>query len=323
MEFARRRFVTACALLAALFAAAAGAQEIYAARVNGVGIPLPEVEAGFDEMLKEKGLHLLQVRDPAKVKRMKREVLDGLIDDELLWQEARKHKAIVGDREVDEAFAVAAKNFKGEEKLKLRLAQEGVTEADYRDRIRRSLSGQKYAQTAVARSVKLSDKEIRQFYKDNPDKFKRPEMVQARHILIGVAPDATEAQRAAAREKIEKILAQARSGTSFEELAREQSEDATKQWGGQLDPFPRGQTAPAFEEAAFRLKPGEISGVVTTPAGFHIILVEQHFPALVVSEKDARERIKEYLQGTRQQEAIKKLLEELRAAAKIEMLLPL
>ena len=318
------------ALLAAWLAAGlwagpapATAQEIYAARVNGAGITLKAVEAGFDEILKDKGMHLLQVRDPAKVKQMKHQALDSLIDDELLWQAARKNNAVADDRAVDEAFALAAQAFKGEDRLRLRLAQEEIDEADYRERIRRKLSGQRYAEAYAAKKVKVSDKEIRAFYKANPDKFHRPETIRVRQILIRVAPDATEAQRAEARAKVEGILAEARSGKDFGELARQHSEDATKQWDGELDPMTRGGGVPAFEAAAFALEPGGISEVVSTSFGFHVIKMEQRFPEVTISEKDARERIRTYIETTRREEAVKALLVELRAKATIDMLLPL
>ena len=323
MSYARNRSIALGLLLGALLALPARAQEIYAARVNGAGITVQEVEAGFDETLKERGLHLLQVRDPAKLKQMKHNVLERLIDDELLWQEARKNNALATDAEVDAAFAQAAQAFKSEEKFRLRLAQENFTEEDYKERIRRKLSGQAYANAAAAKGVEVSEDDIQAFYKANPDKFHRPEMLRARHILIKVAPDATKAQRADARRKIRDLLAEARAGRDFAELALENSDDATRQWGGELDPFPRGRMAPAFDKAAFALKPGQVSGVVTTPSGFHIIKLEERFPAVSISLKDAHDRIEGYLRSTRQQAALAKLLEELRAQAKIEMLLPL
>jgi peptidyl-prolyl cis-trans isomerase C len=312
----------AIAVLAALWSWSAAAQEIYVARVDGNGITVQAVEAAFDEMLKEKGLHLLQVRNPAKVKEMKHEALDGLIDDELLWQAASKSGMVADDAAVDAAFAVAAKAAKGEERLRLRLAQEEVSEADYRERIRRKLSGQRYAQAAAEKKVSVGEAEIRDFYKANPDKFHRPEMLRARQILIKVPADATKAQRAQAQSRLRGILAQARAGKDFGELAREHSEDATKQWDGELDPIARGSLPPALEKAAFALKPGEITGIVATPAGLPIVQLEQRIPEVSISEKDAHDRIAAYLRARKTEEAIRELLADLRAGANIEMILP-
>src|SRR5512135_2340503 len=130
----------AWALSAVIWAAglpAAQAQEIYVAKVNGVGISMQELEGGFNDLLKERGLHLLQVRDPNRMKSMKREVLDALIADELLWQEARHAQMVASDKEVEDAYAQGAKLFKGEEQFELRIKQEGYTVAEYKERIRK------------------------------------------------------------------------------------------------------------------------------------------------------------------------------------------
>lgn len=317
-----RRFALAALLLAA--ASPAAAQELLAARVNGTGITVEQMEGAFEELLKERKTHLLQVRDPARMKRMKREALDRLIDQELLWQEAKKKKMAATEKEVDAAFEQFMKGFKSEERARLRLEQAGHTEASYREQIRKKLSGDKYADSIAAKAAKtVADKEIKQFYKDNPDKFHRPEMARARHILILVRPDATPEQRDAARTKIEAILAEARAGKSFDELARLHSEDATKQWGGELDPFPRGKFTQEFDAAVWALKPGEISGVVATAHGFHIIKLEERIPGATVTEKQARDQIKAHLAAQKGKAAVDKEIEWLRASGSVEYLMPL
>jgi peptidyl-prolyl cis-trans isomerase C len=302
-------------------AAPAAAQEVLAARVNGTGITVQQMEGAFDESLKEKKLHLLQLRDPNRVKGMKREILDQLIDQELLWQAAEKKGVVVSDKEVDAAFSQARGKFKSEERFKLRLEEEGYTEEAYRELIRKKLSGDRYADS-IAGSAKVSDKDIHAFYIANPQLFKRPEMLRARHILIKVPGDATQQQRAEARRKIDEVLAEARSGKDFDELARKYSEDATKQWGGELDPFSRGQMDTAFETAAFGLKAGQISGVVVTANGFHIIKVEERIAAVTISEKQAKPRIKDYLEAQRGKEAVAAELQSLRASGNVEILIP-
>jgi parvulin-like peptidyl-prolyl isomerase len=317
------RFLMAWALLWAADLSAVQAQDIHVARVNGAGISTQELEGGFNDLLKEKGLHLLQVRDPQRMKSMKREVLDLLIENELLWQEAQRAGRVAGDSEVEEGYAQGAKAFKGEERFELRLRQEGYSVEEYKERIRRRLSGLRYLDAALAQTAQVTDEEVSAFYQANADKFRRPEMLHVRHILIRVEPAAGEAERAAARRKIEAILQRARAGERFDELAQLHSEDATRQWGGELDPFPRGTMAKEFEEAAFRLEPGGLSDVVATAAGFHLIKVEQRIPAATLGEQDAAARIRDHLGGTKREQARKKLMDELRARARIEMLLPL
>lgn len=311
------------ALLGLAWAAPALAQEVYVVKVNGTGISIRELDGAFNEYLAEKKLHLLQVRDPNRMKRMREEVLDTLVDQELLWQEAKRQKIVASPKEVDDAYAILVGKFKSEDRLKLKLDEEGYTVDSYKEHIKKRISGDRYADSVAAKAAKATDAEIHDFYKNNPDKFHRAEMARARHILIRVAPDAKDEQRAEARHRIEDILAKAKAGTDFAELARTYSEDATKQWGGELDPFPRGQMPKPFEEAVFALKPGEISGVVATVQGLHIIQLEALIPEVTVSEKDAHDRIKSYLDSAKGEEAVKAKVQDLRSKAKIEMLLPL
>lgn len=139
--------------------------------------------------------------------------------------------------------------------------------------------------------IQLNDQEIEQYYKLNPDKFSSPELRQARHILIrSDAKDSAEL-KAAKRKKLEAILALAKAGKDFGQLAREHSEDASGKNGGDLGFFSKGQMVPPFAEAAFALKEGEISPVVETQFGLHLIKLEKIKPAAVTTLAAARERI--------------------------------
>lgn len=318
------RFAVLSAVLLGLTftAPSVSAQQVTAVRVNGVGISVGEIELRFDETLREKGLHLLQVRDPHRVKQMKHDALNELIDEELLWQAAQKRRAIADDARVDEAFAQAARAAKGEDRLRLRLAQDEISEAEFRERIRRRLSGENHAQSVSYAGVSVSEEDIRAFFDANPAKFQRPEMLRARHILIKVAPDAGPAERAAARGRIQRLLVEARAGKDFADLARTHSEAATKQWDGELDPFARGTLAPEMEKAAFALQPGQVSDVIAAPDGLHIVKLEERIEAVSVPLQEASPRIREYLVAQRLREQRTKLLEELRALADIEVRLP-
>ncbi len=128
----------------------------------------------------------------------------------------------------------------------------------------------------VAESVKVPDSELQRAYAAQQERFRTPERVHARHILLKTM-DKQPAEVAAIQKKMEDLLQKAKSGADFADLARKNSEDtgsAVK--GGDLDWIVRGQTVPEFEKAAFELKPGEISGLVKTQYGFHVIKVEAH-----------------------------------------------
>ncbi|HXV20083.1 MAG TPA: SurA N-terminal domain-containing protein [Desulfuromonadales bacterium] len=130
------------------------------------------------------------------------------------------------------------------------------------------------------KEVTFEEGELEKYYRRHLDRFDIPEQVRAAHILIRVAGDAGDMMRQQKRQLAEKILAEARSGKDFAQLARQHSEDpGSAAKGGDLGFFPRGAMVGPFEEAAFALKPGEISGIVETPFGLHIIKCEGRIEA--------------------------------------------
>lgn len=329
-----RRRICAGALLAALALGAGllGAAGIAwgqfsgygaAAKVNGVAISSERLEAGFQELLRERKINAARMQNPERFKALKREALDTLIDQELAWQAAEKAKVTATPREVDDALAETRKAFRSEQAFRERVAADGFSEETYREQVRKVLSGRKYLDQVAKRSVKVTEAEIEAFYKENPDKFDRPEMLRARHILVAVSRDASAEQRNAARAKIEGVLKEARAGKNFDQLARENSDDPTRQWGGALDPIRRGQLVKEFEDAAFSLQPGQISAVVQTPIGFHIIKLEERMPAATMPLDQARDRIRAHIEASKREQAVRQELEFLRADARIEILAPL
>ncbi len=299
------------------------AQPVLAARVNGEGIPHERLDRQFEDLLRERRLNIARMNNPAKAKEIKREALDNLIRIELLWQEARSAGLAASDEEVENAMAEARGRFRTREAFVARIERSGFTEASYRVHTRKLLSGDRYAQRVVDRDVRVTDKDIEEFYAINPRLFRRAEQVKARQIMVAVPAGAPAAQREQARRRIDELLARARAGESFEELARQHSEHATRQWGGELDPFGRGEQAKPFEDAAFALSPGAISGVVETAEGLHIIKLEQRSDAVSVPLDQVRERIRDHLVTSRGKEAIDKEVEQLRVLGKVELLTPL
>ncbi len=150
--------------------------------------------------------------------------------------------------------------------------------------------------------VQVSDREVEDYYEINLDQYKVPEKIRARHILIKTDPSDTSAQLSEKRKKAEKILAEAKSGTDFAELARKHSQDATASDGGDLGYFARGEMIGPFEKAAFALKPGEISPVVKTRFGFHIIKLEDRQEARTIPLEEVRDKIKQAVLKQKAQE---------------------
>ncbi len=145
------------------------------------------------------------------------------------------------------------------------------------------LLAMEFVREKVINNIKVSEEDIRQYYNANIEKFKQKESVRARHILIKVPENADATVREKARKKAEDLLKRVKAGEDFKKLASEYSEDpGSAKKGGDLGYFTRGRMVKPFEDAAFSLKPGEVSGIVKTKFGYHIIKVLDKKPGGVM-----------------------------------------
>ncbi|HPJ24573.1 MAG TPA: peptidylprolyl isomerase [Synergistaceae bacterium] len=165
-----------------------------------------------------------------------------------------------------------------------------------------------YAVRSIIMDVSATDEDVKAFYEENQDKFATPEKVRARHILVEN------------EEEAKKILQEIRDGKPFEDAAKEYSTCPSKEEGGELGFFVKGQMVPEFENAAFALEVGSMSDPVKSQFGWHIIEMEEKQPSSVVPLEEATAAIKTMLTQQKQQEAFYKKLEELRKEYPVEIL---
>jgi peptidyl-prolyl cis-trans isomerase C len=157
-------------------------------------------------------------------------------------------------------------------------------------------TAQEYLQKSLAKDITIDDQNIKQYYEANKDKFKVPEQIRARHILVKVSSKSSEEDKKKAKVKIEELRERLVKGEDFAKLAKEYSDDpGTKKKGGDTDFFSRGKMVKPFEDAAFSLKPGAISDIVETKFGYHIIKVEDRKEARTMSLDETKESIGQYL----------------------------
>ena len=177
-----------------------------------------------------------------------------------------------------------------------------------------------YIKREVVDKIAIPENELKSYYDSHQEEFKTPEMVRARHILIRVSPSSTDQEKKKAREKTEEILAKIKKGEDFEKLATQFSEDpGSKQRGGDLGFFPRGRMVKSFEDAAFSLKPGEVSGIVETQFGFHIIKLEEKKEAGVEPFETAREKIRQKLLQEKMKTEVAEFINESMKAANAQI----
>jgi peptidyl-prolyl cis-trans isomerase C len=282
------------------------------ARVNDEAIERWEVEAAVREIT----VASLHPVPQAERDELVRAVLDRLVEHHLASQIARARGIAATDAEVDADLEQMRRDQPNEKLFEQGLAAAGITSEQLRHQRRLSLDMAKLIRAASSGPV--TETSIAAYYRDNRDRFLLPETVTASHILIRVFPDSTAEQRDVARRRASDILSQILGGADFARTARDQSEDAdTALSGGLLGSFPRGQMPPSFEAAAFSIKPGEISELVETPLGFHIIRVDAHAAGRMQTLDDVRGDIRELLTTRAEQEALDRLIEEARRTAKI------
>ncbi len=285
------------------------------ARVNGEAV----TRADFDRLVKN--MELGNGPIPADQRdRVLRDALDQLVTYTMLKQETKARNLTVSDGEVEERVKQMRSQFPDPKAFETALAQRGMTVDRLRADARADIVIGKLLDAQVANLPGPSDAQAREFYDKNPDKFKQAESVRASHILILADQNADAAAKKQARAKADALLKRARGGADFARLARENSQDGSAQQGGDLNYFPRGQMVPAFEEVAFALKPGQISDVVTTQFGYHIIKVTDRKPASTIAFEQVTDRIKQYLTDQGKQEHVKTFIDGLKGKAKIEVL---
>lgn len=290
------------------------------ARVNGVGISEEEFARNWEYFLQRSGIPTDHAGKSGKVEEFRQQVLDRLVDEELLFQDSQARKLGASAEQVDAELEKAHQQFPTPEAFAEALARNRLSEEGLRKVFTRNLSIQSLVEQDIGKGVAVSDAEVHDFYAGNTESFQTPEQVRARHILV--APDAkSEEARQAAKAETEGLLAQIRGGADFEEIARKSSDCPSAQQGGDLGFFRRGQMVREFDEAAFALKPGEISGVVETQFGYHIIRLEERTDAGTVPETDAAPRIREHLVSRKTDAAVEQRLKELREKARIELLM--
>ena len=287
------------------------------ARVNGEGVTKVEFDRLVNNMEQGAGQKI-----PAERRdEILRGAIDQLVTYAVLAQEVKARNIVVADAEIEGDLKQMQAQFPNEEEFKKALAGRGMTLERLRSDARVEMAINKMMEAELANQPAVTDAQAREFYDKNPEKFKQDEAVRASHILLKVDEQADAATKKKALARARAVLKQARGGADFAALAKKHSQDASAQQGGDLDFFSHGQMVAPFDQAAFALKPGQISDIVTTQFGYHIIKVTERRPATTVTFEQANDRIKQYLAGQQKQEHAQAFIEGLKKKAKIEVLI--
>ena len=286
------------------------------ARVNGEAIERWELESAVRDVEARAGAPM-----PAE---QRNEVLRGLLEQlvsmHLLAQEARTRNVTVADADVKGRIDQARQGFQSEDAFQKALAANGGSIDRMQQDITRRLQISKLLDQEITPKVSVQDNDIKAFYDQNLERFKESDSIRASHILIAIPPNASAADKQQARAKADAVLKKVQSGADFAQLARAESQDrGSAENGGDLGFFGKGQMVPAFEAAVFNLKPGEVSPVVETQFGFHIIKHQEQRAARTTPLAEVNQQIAQYLRAQQGEEKTAAFVEQLKAKAKVEM----
>lgn len=298
--------------------AAADTNNPILAKVNGVAVYKAELDKRMNLLVRQISMQPNQLSE-ADIAELRQRVLNDLIEYKMLLQEAEKQGLKVDAAEVDAEFAALKSGFNSDADFAKALADSGVAEADFRQTVTDSILIQKLFDKQLASKIAVSEKEALEFYQNNPSLFEQEERVHARHILKMVAPNANAIERDKQKKELEEVLRAIKNGADFAEMAMKYSDDSSKIMGGDLGYFTRGRMVKPFEDTAFTLEIGDVSGIVETQFGYHIIKVEDHQQPRTIPFEEIKGVLVENLSIQKQQEAIGKYVGELRKKAQIEI----
>ena len=256
--------------------------------------------------------------DESMMGSMRDKVIDSLINRELLYQQSKAKGIITNAEEIDNSIDQIKQRLEAGQSFESLLAEMGITIETMRTQVGQANAIQKLLEVVVYPKAMVSEKESRIFFENNPQYFQKPEEVKASHILIQVAPDAGDEEKLAARKKIEEVQIKIEAGDDFAELARQYSEGPSNVSGGDLGYFDRKKMLKPFSAAAFALKPGEVSDIVETRFGFHLIKVYDKKAKSSYVFEDIKDRLREILRQQKIKDETVRYLEELRKTADVK-----
>ena len=314
--------VKALAIIAiALLPVTAGAELIsgIAAIVNDDVITTYEVEKEAALVAKE-----MEKRSPAEAAdktALSKTALNRLIDKKLIEQKIKELDIRVSEEEVRQSIEdVKKQNKLTQEALVAALAAQGLTFDQYKTQLKEQLERLRLMSQEVRAKIQVGEREMREYYDANRAKYGEEEFFHARQIYFKIGKDAPASEVERVTAKAVKVLQEAKSGKDFAELAKKYSDDpAAAKDGGDLGTFKKGDMIPEIERAVDTMKPGEISDLVRTPAGIHIIKLEERTKGKAKPFEEVKAEIEDFLYKKKSEDRFNQWVTDLRKGAAIEI----
>ena len=298
------------------------------ARVNGVDIESKYIKFRLNQILRT-------VPRPLTVKEktsIAKDLIEKEVVRELVNQQGKKENLTIDSELIDKEMTSLSASYSSEEDFKKALEARNITLEDIKKSMQIDINARQLLNVQIKGKINISDEEVKKYYDNNKPKFVRPEAYHTRHILAAFFPPEAlrnqtieELQKSKeyfariAEEKIDKVMADLKKGADFEEVAKNQSDDeSSRENGGDLDFIYKGVFDASFEEAAEKLKPGEISGKIKTRFGFHVLQLIETKASETAPFNEMKPGIQKHLFLEEAKKQVASYVEELRKKAKIE-----
>jgi parvulin-like peptidyl-prolyl isomerase len=280
--------------------------------VNDVEISQDAIMFELDRLIRFYASHgMSQAELTSNMERLREKAVDQAIGAKLLFLRAEQLDVKVTGEEIDAEVEKVKTQIGGEEAYKNALAAQKITEEDFRKELEKGARVNKLVEQACTGVEEPTDAQVASFYEAHKSEYVEPEQVLCRHILVKGSDDA-------ALDKIKEIRERILAGASFEEEAKKHSDCPSGANGGSLGWFGRGMMVPEFDKAAFDMAKGEVSSVILTQFGYHIIYKDDEKKESSLTLVDVHDQIKDLLRHNARGAAMDAFVAELRANAKIE-----
>ena len=291
------------------------------AKVNGFEVNKQAVGFELDRLVRfymSHGMSMQEIKD--NLPKLQEKALDQAIGARLLLERSQQLDVPVSAADIDAEVAKVVEQVGGEENFKKALAAQNITEEAFRSELEKGARVNKLVEQACTGVEEPTEQEVTDFYEAHKSEYVTEPKVLCQHVLVKVEDNSSSDEKSAAFEKILAIKERIAAGGNFAEEAEKNSDCPSGREGGSLGWFGPGMMVPEFDKVAFEMKKGEVSGVVTTQFGYHIIYKADEQPGGQQTLVDVHDQIKDLLRHGARGKAVDAFVAELREKAEIEFL---
>ena len=291
------------------------------AKVNGFEVNKQAVGFELDRLVRfymSHGMSMQEIKD--NLAKLQEKALDQAIGARLLLERSQQLDVPVTVADIDAEIAKVIEQVGGEDNFKKALAAQNISEDDFRKELEKGARVNKLVEQACTGVEEPTEQDVTDFYEAHKSEYVTEPKVLCQHILVKVEENSTSDEKSAAFEKILAIKERIAAGGNFAEEAEKNSDCPSGREGGSLGWFGPGMMVPEFDKVAFEMKKGEVSGVVTTQFGYHIIYKADEQPGGQQTLVDVHDQIKDLLRHEARGKAVDAFVAELREKAEIEFM---